>query len=351
MKEDHVANPATERKPGRGAIAAPVAVRPRKPEPWPWRRAVRLAAAVVLSASCPADVFDGFEGSTVDPVTWKRVGLSGRDRVVEPAADHRTRAALVWVEPADEEMPAARFAAEEPRADCPSEPPHVVQRSELRLRNESAFGQGRWYGFSFRMDGGFEPTGSTRWVIGQWKQSQSCWSPFLAQRFDNGVFHLTVEDNDCRVMIAKAAGDPDAEGAPVASGASPARRRFFATNVAGHLMGSFVEWSPRAGQDCMAAVKLDPPDPPELPSPYQRWVHMAYLVRGGLNGTGRVEVYADGRHVVTATGSIGDARAGNMEYFKFGLYRDQIKLRSTMLFDSFRRGPTRESVDPYVCGE
>ncbi|MGO7301387.1 hypothetical protein ACC718_32795 [Rhizobium ruizarguesonis] len=32
----------------------------------------------------------------------------------------------------------------------------------------------------------------------------------IAQRFDNGVFHITVQDNDVRRVIAKAEGDPDA---------------------------------------------------------------------------------------------------------------------------------------------
>ena len=47
---------------------------------------------------------------------------------------------------------------------------------------------------------------SVRWVIAQWKQepvspAYKDPSPVLAQRFDDGVLHVTVQDEDCRCRV------------------------------------------------------------------------------------------------------------------------------------------------------
>ncbi|NLR97619.1 hypothetical protein HGP17_12440 [Rhizobium sp. P38BS-XIX] len=84
------------------------------------------------------------------------------------------------------------------------------QRAELRTAKASwpSFGDEVWYSFSFRINGDVPATGSARSVIGQWK-GPGDQSPMIAQRFDNGVFHITVQDNEIRRVIAKAEGDPD----------------------------------------------------------------------------------------------------------------------------------------------
>ena len=322
----------------------------RRPAPGPRRAAALAAAALFLAAACPAEVFDGFDGEAVDAARWKPVPAGARHQVVAPTPEHASRAAAIWIEPDDVETDVAKLLAEEPRRDClPELPALPIQRSELRLRDETGFGEARWYGFRFRIDGEWETIGSTRFVIGQWKQSESCWSPFLAQRFDNGVFHVTVEDEECRATIAKAAGDPEALGWPRLAGDDESR--YFATDAAGDLRGVAVEWSANPGVRCTARIRLDPPLPPELPSAAGRWVSMAYLVRGGFDGSARIEVWAEGKPIVAVTGHIGEGQAGRREQFKFGLYRNQMKLRTTMTFDSFRRGATREAVDPTLCGD
>lgn len=48
-----------------------------------------------------------------------------------------------------------------------------------------------WCGFSFKVSGDIQPVGSNRTVIGQCKGPEDD-SPILAQRFDNGVFHITI---------------------------------------------------------------------------------------------------------------------------------------------------------------
>ena len=84
------------------------------------------------------------------------------------------------------------------------------QRAELRT-SKAAWptydGNEVWFSFSFRIDANVPSTGSARTIIGQWKAPGDN-SPFVAQRFDNGVFHITVQDNDTRRVVAKAEGDP-----------------------------------------------------------------------------------------------------------------------------------------------
>lgn len=192
------------------------------------------------------------------------------------------------------------------------------QRNELRVANEHRlpFGEESWYAFSFRVSGDFPrldmPGQTARMVLGQWKQTNGE-SPYLAQRFDNGVFHITVQDGACRKSIAKAPGN---------TGEMP------------ELLSS----------QCVADIKVEPPlGTNPLPDPYESWVDMVYRVRGGLDGSGIIEVWANGKFIARATGKIGHAE-GDQDYFKFGIYRRCTPGVVVAWFDNFRRGPTRESV-------
>jgi hypothetical protein len=73
---------------------------------------------------------------------------------------------------------------------------------------------------------------------------------------------------------------------------------------------------------------------------------MVYRVRRGRDGQGLVQVWANGRLVVTARGSIGNAGAGPRTYFKIGMYRDPIADVATLYVDNFRRGRSFAEVDP-----
>jgi len=94
-----------------------------------------------------------------------------------------------------------------------------IQRQELRLQKRYTHNanEPHFYSFRFRMPEEIEDRAtSIRWVTAQWKQepvSESYrrqfgrdWapSPFLAQRFDDGVLHVTVQDEHCRCMVASA---------------------------------------------------------------------------------------------------------------------------------------------------
>ena len=186
----------------------------------------------------------------------------------------------------------------------------TCQRNEIRLNTDLRlpFGADAWYAFGFRIDGELERRGSTSWVVGQWKQENGR-SPFLAQRFDNGVFHITVQDNNCRVMVAAANRDP----AALAGRTGPPPRRFesFLAEPWYYACDTYItlEWGPE----------------PLLPNPHGAWVGMLYHVVGGRDGQGLVEVWANGVFTVRATGSIGhDDAAGPTQYFRFGIYRNAM---------------------------
>ncbi len=165
-------------------------------------------------------------------------------------------------------------------------------------------GQEVWYGFSMQIAGPI-PADGNRIVIGQWHQ-EGPGSPFVAQRFRNGIFHITVQDGLCRLRIAWQAGG------------GPGRAR-----------------------DCRVAVERFA----ELPASDSGWIDMVYRIRSGPGGDGLVEVWANGRRVARASGAIG-YEGMTRQFFKFGPYRDPAAYPTTVYLDSFRRGGSYAEVDP-----
>ncbi len=186
------------------------------------------------------------------------------------------------------------------------------------------FGREAWYGFSFRVDGYVDPNDSNRLVIGQWKE-QSGGSPFVAQRFDNRIFRITVQDNECRAVIAEMPSD------------------------LGLMHGLLYLTSHKMKCTRAPDIRLTPPNPALhiLPDPYGAWVDMVYRIRGGRDGDGLVEVWANGECVVQAEGAIGNRDFGGPnQYFKFGVYRDKVDYLTRIRIDRFRRAASHREVDP-----
>ena len=253
--------------------------------------------------------------------------------------------------------------------------------SEGNLKNElwearqkrCDFGDEVWYSFSFKIDGTVWPAGSTRWVIGQWKED-SGGSPFLAQRFDNGVFHITVQHNDTRKLVAQAEGSyqQDFKGFSrelqqmLSLDRQGFRNRNDATRTSDEFLGSGLTLEelkkaietqdtskfpfladPQTYSD-YPGIKIELSDDPVLPDPTDGWVDMRYRVKGSRVGQGIIEIWANDRFIARVTGYIGnDEFSGNTQYFKFGHYRDYDRddLQSTVYLDRFRRGPHRSDVD------
>ena len=214
------------------------------------------------------------------------------------------------------------------------------QRNEIRFQPRKDLlhdlRDPHYYSITFRTEGDIPSCGSARWVIAQWKEPDGD-SPFLAQRYDNGVLHVTVQNDDCRCVVAKAGGDPD---------------RLLASLFGA---GSFLLPSDLREVAPLKCVRSDRPadapeeactprgmtvltrggrTPPDLPDPRNGWVEMTYLVKAGSRGNGQVDVYAGNRFVVRVLGRIGysAAKPGDVK-FKLGHYRDRIPGQATLDVD------------------
>ncbi len=259
----------------------------------------------------------------------------------------------------------------------------LCQRAEIRENPKRwiRFGDEAWYGFSFRVRGEYPDDGlSARWILAQFKE-QTDESPFLALRFDDGVFHITVQDDAQRFTIASAQHTTEQLKTFRAElgGLSPvevdlarqivdagrqlqltlaqigrqlrARSELFRQFAGAPTVERFLEYGYVADQPAGHAdvLRIVPGTAPVLPDPKRDWVDVTLHVRAGREGAGFVQVWANGKDVVTAEGNIGHRlRSGDRQYFKFGQYRAHARQSSELLFDQFRRGTRREQVYP-VC--
>ena len=192
------------------------------------------------------------------------------------------------------------------------------QVSEVRESKQSRinFGEEVWYSFSFKVTGRGGNTSNARWQIAAWKQ-ETDGSPYLAQRFDNGVFHITLESGKSRVLIATAEGKPDG----------------FISAMSKGLMSQFGFLSQKDKYDGGDDITLAYGEHPILPNPQKDWVDMMYHIKGGLNGDGYVEIFANGHFVARASGSIGIKEIeGPSQYFRFGHNRAAMPGTATMFF-------------------
>jgi hypothetical protein len=211
------------------------------------------------------------------------------------------------------------------------DPACQCQISEIREAPEQRlhFGQEAWYAFSFRIDGRGPVTGDQRWQIGGWKQ-ESDGSPFLAQRFDNGIFHITLESGNSRVLVATSEGEA----------------KSFLAQLRNDILSRFAYVSDPARYDGGDDITMEYGLDPILPDPRRDWVDMVYRIRGGLDHDGIVEVYANGRFIARATGTIGVFGAEDpTQYFRFGHNRAPMPGTSTIHIDRFRRGASKAEVE------
>lgn len=219
-----------------------------------------------------------------------------------------------------------------------------IQRQELRLQRPYQHEAGKPYVYSmrFRMPAQVEDrTNSIRWVIAQWKQEPlsdaynsqfgkgAGPSPFLAQRFDDGVLHVTVQDVFCRCKVASA---PNPDGSTDDWRDGPAQ---------------YCVWtkSPGEGKPCRADLQVKYGASPILPSPLGRWVEMSYRVEAGRSGKAAIEVYADKRFIVRVTGKIGyepNPQMPSLTKFKIGHYRDYMPFADVMDIDWLKVEPVSD---------
>jgi hypothetical protein len=227
------------------------------------------------------------------------------------------------------------------------------QRQEIRVqRNKAHPATERYiYEIRFRMPASVvDQTNSIRWVIGQWKQDRESakyaaaiksWggaSPFLAQRYDDGVLHVTVQDEHCRCMVASAPHPimtfDFTDGSP---------KQCISTHPANE------------GAACASGLSLKFGPNPMLESPAGRFVDMKYVVQAGRHSPARIDIFQNGRPIVTVSGKIGydvDQAFPALTKFKIGHYRDYMPHDYVMDIDriSVEKEASTHSVIPAKAG-
>jgi hypothetical protein len=215
------------------------------------------------------------------------------------------------------------------RALAAGEEGECIQRQELRFQPQynHAADEPFTYKMRFRMPAVIQDTkNSVRWVIAQWKEepispAYEDPSPVLAQRFDDGVLHVTVQDEDCRCRVASA---------PLPDGSIWPARPGVARDC--------ISTRPRDPDNtaCTANLTVEYGADPVLPSPRGAWVDIQYRVQMSRSKPAAIEIYANGRFIARVTGKIGyEPAPGKIPQtkFKIGHYRDYLPSVDTMDID------------------
>jgi len=275
---------------------------------------VCLMGVEYTHAASHIELRDNFETASLDLKRWSLRRMTQKRHWIDANVYRDGKGAL-----------AIRVQGNDLDLECQCQQNEVREAADRRLK----FGEDAWYAFSFMIRGKAAPAGKQRWVIGGWKQETNG-SAFMAQRYDHGVFHITLESGDRRVLLASAR--QDAKG-------------FLDLLKSGSQEGFGFVGDTKRYQGA-SDLKIEYGADPVLPDPGADWVDMMYRVRGGLAGDGLVEVFANGKLVVRATGTVGVPQVGGpTQYFKMGHNRAPMPGAATLYLDNFRRGATRDAVE------
>lgn len=232
--------------------------------------------------------------------------------------------------------------------DC-SERAEVWEKKTVQL----PYDQPVWYGFSMKLADPV-PTAKHRYVMAQWKRkilsgANTPFSPFLALRLNKGKLVFTVETDSVKVF-------------PVGSGARKngclAGETLVLDRPDEHQTRALVskqadmKWQDwRHYNGCTKSIRAVQ-HAHGLPRATDGWADFAFFIQTGPRGKGRIEIFANNRHITTVTGHIGHKGRGlgDNQYFKFGPYRAGRSDNWTILYDRFRRGPScKDVIDSAVC--
>jgi hypothetical protein len=333
------------------------------------------ALAVLASSAAPLSaqvIRDDFSGPTISAEKWLFCERDENEFSIVHPRGSPFRAAEMTVHP---RVDMSAFALTFRHPGCRNgggvfEPEKDDERAELWEADAITLPSGTevWYRFSFMVDPAL-PLTAGRLVIGQWKQTNIAAgdrSPVIAQRFNGRVFAITIEqdntapnhapaDTQCRIWIAvdiNAARSPGASeahrlgllgnGEAPQSGASSAL-----PSLAHDELEVFHGAGPTPGAQenpasCAHDVAIKRYD--LLPDPFGHWVEMTYHMH--LNGpSSLLEIWADGRPIVTVQGRIGFRTEGTgRQYFKFGPYRNHQPQSTFARLARYARGFSREDI-------
>ncbi|MBX3596137.1 MAG: polysaccharide lyase [Rhizobiaceae bacterium] len=295
--------------------------------------ALLVSTLIALPASAQsAKLSDGFEGTDFAP----EGGLYYRENKEQQAGKVEFQGDEVF-----EGKGALKLSV---RAMCPVEDERCSERAEIWEKTDLRvpYDQGVWHGFAVKLAEPI-PSDDHRYLIAQWKReidpgADGDFSPFLALRLLNGKLHVTVETN-YRPGLSDA--KPTGKAGICAPNGVPVWLRPD-TNQMRALVAADPDWTGKDGElysgctDRMNVVQHNP-----LPKPDSGWIDFAIYTRPGPEGDGRVELFANGKPIVTVTGMVGhnDKDLGKNQYFKFGPYRAGHSDDWVVYYDKFRRSP------------
>ncbi|WP_412535313.1 polysaccharide lyase [Mesorhizobium sp. BAC0120] len=324
------------------------------------KNAIRWAglAAFLLCGAAQAEdwakpLFDGFDGSDFSPAG----GLYYRENFEQSAGTVEFQKAV--------KLSGAGALKLSVKALCPTDDDGCSERAEIweKTALRVPYDQGVWYGFAVKF-GDPIPIDDHRYLIAQWKReiipgAEGDFSPFLALRLRNGKLFATVETNyvapdasaqtedssSCcggkmQLSPQHASAQTDEAGCP--EGAAPVWFRP-ETNQMRALVATDSAWTAEDNDlyhGCTKAIRvIDHGN--KLPLPSSGWIDFEVFTKPGPDGTGRIEIFANDKPVVTVEGHIGhaDHGLGNNQYFKFGPYRAGHSDDWTLYYDHFRRSP------------
>ncbi|WP_415926452.1 polysaccharide lyase [Neorhizobium phenanthreniclasticum] len=233
------------------------------------------------------------------------------------------------------------------RSLCPASDPGCSERAEIWERTplRVPYEIPVWYGFAVKFADPI-PTDDHRYLIAQWKReigpkAQGDFSPYLAFRFSGGKIFVTVETNYHPDLVSS----PQNGVCP--DGATPVWLRP-ETNQMRALVVRPPDWQAvDADRFTSCTEKISVTERGNvIPEPASGWIYFAVLSKPGPKGTGHLEVFANGKWIVSVKGAIGhsDGGLGNNQYFKFGPYRDGAPDVWSLYYDDFIRSPNCEDV-------
>jgi hypothetical protein len=229
-----------------------------------------------------------------------------------------------------------------------SERAEVWERSKLRV----PYDQGVWFGFAVKFDEPI-PQDDHRYLVAQWKREINAgadgdFSPFLAFRFNEGKFFITVETNLVPGKEIEKGKRAHCKAGETAVWLRPD------TNQTRALVAHDRNFGPDNGDEFTACTDkisvIDRGNP--LPAPETGWIDFAVYTKPGPEGTGHIEIFANGKWIVTVKGRIGhnDKGLGENQYFKFGPYRAGGPGVWALYYDDFRRGlACADVLDSKIC--
>lgn len=311
-------------------------------------RIALLAAAIALPSLTYAQsadeppiyerrLFDGFEGTDFAP----EGGLYYRENFEQSAGTYEFQSAVKRTGNGGLKLSIV--------PNCPADHDGCSERAEIWEKTELRvpYDKGVWYGFSVKFADPV-PSDDHRYLIAQWKReidpgAEGDFSPFLALRMNSGKLFATVETNHLPPVSAGLDGVP--------ARCAPGQARVWLrpeVNQMRMLVATDGNWKPEDGSlfnACTDGITITNHGNP-LPDPRSGWIDFVVFTKPGPDGSGHIELFANGQPIITVKGHVGhaDKGLGENQYFKFGPYRAADTTDWTLYYDDFRRSPRCEDV-------